>query len=189
QVTADGDTNVTINFKVILEQQAAAHPEQKQQQSEAANQFKGMKAHVDAGVAALNDSDDLRKQLKAATADQKPAIQDKLNAAYQTAITELQQAEQAVGAKDVKNHAVIWSNLGVAYTLSLRYDDSVNAYQKAVDLNPMPSYYNGLSSAEANAAAALTDPAAMTAKIADAGANCDKAAALDPTPANVARCW
>jgi tetratricopeptide (TPR) repeat protein len=189
QVTADGDTNVTINFKVILEQQAAAHPEQKQQQSEAANQFKGMKAHVDAGVAALNDSDDLRKQLKAATADQKPAIQDKLNADYQTAITELQQAEQAVGAKDVKNHAVIWSNLGVAYNLSSRYDDSVNAYQKAVDLNPMPSYYNGLSSAEANAAAALTDPAAMTAKIADAGANCDKAAALDPMPANVARCW
>jgi tetratricopeptide (TPR) repeat protein len=191
QVAVDGDTTFTVNFKDILAQQQAAHPEQQKAQQEAANQFKGMKAHVDAGNAALSDSDDLRKQLKAATADQKPAIQDKLNADYATAISELQAAEQAVGAKDTKNHAVIWSNLGVAYNLAGRYDDSISAYQKAIDLNPQAVYYTGLSAALSNSAAAQTDPAAMTAKIADAGADCDKAAALDPTTAATAtaRCW
>jgi tetratricopeptide (TPR) repeat protein len=189
QVVAESDTTVNINFKTILEQQKAAHPEQQQAQQEAANQFKGMKAHVDAGVAALSDSEDLRKQLKAAPADQKSAIQEKLNADYQTAVTELQAAEQAVGAKDTKNHAVIWSNLGVAYNLSGKYEDGANAYQKAIDLNPQASYYTGLSSALANSAAALSDQAAISAKIAEAGADCDKATALDPTPGASARCW
>src|ERR1039457_7459550 len=92
-----------------------------------------MKAHVDAGVAALNDADELRKQLKAAPADQKAALQDKLNADYQTAISELQLGEQGVGAKDGKNHAVVWSNLGVAYNLTGRYDDGDAAYRKAID--------------------------------------------------------
>jgi tetratricopeptide (TPR) repeat protein len=189
QILADQDNNVVINFKDILAKQAAAHPEEQKQQQEAANSFKNMKAHVDAGVAALADADDVRKQLRAAPADQKAPLQDKLAADYQTAISELQLGEQAVGAKDTKNHAVILSNLGVAYNLSGRYDDGGAAYQKAIDLNPMPAYYNGLSSALANSAAALTDPAAITAKITEAGANCDKATALDPTPTNTARCW
>jgi tetratricopeptide (TPR) repeat protein len=191
QVVAAGDTTFTVNFKDILAQQQAAHPEQQKAQQEAATQFKGMKAHVDAGNAALSDSEDLRKQLKAAPADQKPAIQDKLNADYATAVTKLQAAEQAVGAKDAKNHAVIWSNLGVAYNLEGHYDDSVSAYQKAIDLNPQAIYYTGLSAALANSVAALTDPAAITAKIAEAGSDCDKAAALDPTTAaaTTSRCW
>ncbi len=190
QLSSGQDNVVNFNFKLLASQQGPS-AEQQKQQSDAANQFKGMKAHVDAGLAALADSDGLRKQLKAAPDDQKPAIQDNLNKAYQTAVTELQQAEQAVGTKDVKNHAVIWSNLGVAYNLSGRYDDGVNAYQKAIELNPQPNYYVGLSSALANSAASQTDPAAVSAKIADAGANCDKAAALaaTPNPAESSRCW
>jgi tetratricopeptide (TPR) repeat protein len=189
QLVTDQDNTVVINFKDILAKQTAAHPEEQKQQQEAASAFKNMKAHVDAGVAALNDADELRKQLKAAPADQKAALQDKLNADYQTAISELQLGEQGVGAKDGKNHAVVWSNLGVAYNLSGRYDDGDAAYRKAIDLNPQPSYYTGLSSSLANSAAGLTDPAAIGAKITEAGADCDKAAALDPTPGVTARCW
>jgi tetratricopeptide (TPR) repeat protein len=188
QLVTDQDNNIVINFKEILARQSTEHPEAQKQQQEAATAFKGMKAHVDAGVAAISDSDDLRKQLKAAPADQKSAIQDKLNADYQTAITELQLAEQGVSAKDTKNHAVIWSNLGVAYNLAGRYDEGSAAYQKAIDMNPQPSYYTGMSSSLANLASAQTDPAAVIAKITEAGSDCDKAVALDPT-APAARCW
>jgi tetratricopeptide (TPR) repeat protein len=190
QLASDQDNSVVINFKDILAKQSAAHPEEQKQQQEVASAFKNMKAHVDAGVAALNDADDVRKQLKAAPADQKAAIQDKLNTDYQTAISELQLGEQGVGPKDSKNHAVILSNLGVAYNLSGRYDDGGAAYQKAIDLNPQSGYYTGLSSSLANSAAGQTDPAAASAKIAEAGADCDKATALDPaTPGLTARCW
>ncbi len=194
QFSSGEDNDVTINFKTILAQQSGgANPEQEKKQQEAANQFKNMKGHVDAGVAALSSAEDLRKQLKAAPADQKSAIQDQLKTTYQTAVTELQQAEQASAAnpRDTKNHAIILSDLGVAYSDSGRYDEAVTSYQKAIELNPQPGYYNGLSSSLANSAATQTDPAAATAKIADAGAACDKASALQtpPNPGDTARCW
>jgi len=190
QASSSQENDFSVNFQKIAAQQGA-NPEEQKKREEAKNQFANMKAHVDAGVAALSDADDLHKQLKTATADQKSGIQDKINADYQTAITELQQAEQGVSAKDTKNHAVILSNLAIAQNLAGHYDDSVASYQKAIDMNPQPGYYVGLSQAVANSAAALTDPAAISAKITDAGADCDKAAALEtpPNPANDARCW
>jgi tetratricopeptide (TPR) repeat protein len=178
--------SLVLNFKDIMAEQG--NSEAVKQQQAAASQFKDVKAHVDAGVAALSDSAQLRTQLKTATPDQKPAIQEKLNADYQTAITELKQGEQGVtDAKDAKNHAVILSNLGIAYSLSGSYDDSAAAYQNAVNLDPQPGYYSGLSTALANAAVAQTDPAAMAAKITAAGASCDKVAGTDA--AGAARCW
>ena len=191
---ASGEENdVTINFKSIVAQQAGGNPEQEKKQEEAANQFKNMKAHVDAGVAALSSAEDVRKQLKAASADQKPALEGQMKTDYQTAVTELQQAEQASAAnpKDTKNHAIILSDLGVAYSNSGQYDQAVGSYQKAIELNPQAGYYNGLSSSLANSAASQTDPAAVTSKIADAGAACDKASSLQtpPNPTDTARCW
>ncbi len=192
QFSSGEDNDVTINFKAILAQQGA-NPEQEKKQQEAASQFKNMKAHVDAGVAALSSAEDLRKQLKAASADQKPALEGQMKTDYQTAVTELQQAEQASAAnpKDIKNHAIILSDLGVAYSNSGQYDQAVSSYQKAIELNPQAGYYNGLSSSLANSAASQTDPAAVTSKIGDAGAACDKASALQtpPNPVDTARCW
>jgi tetratricopeptide (TPR) repeat protein len=181
-------TDFSVNFKQLLAQQGV-NPDEQKKRDEAQTEFKSMKAHVDAGVAALTEADDLKKQLKTAPADQKSALQDKINADYQTAITELQTAEQGVSAKDTKNHAVILSNLAIAQNLSGHYDESISTYQKAIELNPQAGYYAGLSQALANSVATQTDPAAVTAKITEAGSNCDKAAALDPTPANNARCW
>ena len=188
QVSSGEPTDFSVNFKLIVAQQGPS-PEEQKKREEAQNQFKNMKVHVDAGLAALADADELHKQLKTAPADQKSALQDKINADYQTAISELQQAEQMVGAKDTKNHAVVLSNLAIADNLAGHYDDSIGAYQKAIDLNPQAGYYSGLSQALANSIAKQTDPAAVTAKIAEAGADCDKAAALDPTPSANARCW
>lgn len=183
----DQENNVNFNFKEIIAQQAAAHPEEQKKHEEEANKFKALKTHVDAGIAALAEGNDLQKQLHAASADQKGALQDKLNTANQTAITEFQQAEPLVGPKDIKNHAVVWANLGQAYSAAGRYDDASNAYQKAIELNPEVADYLNLSLSQAHQAATLTDPAAASAKLAEAGAACDKATALDPT--TTAKCW
>lgn len=183
-----GDNDLSVNFQKIVQEQGP-NPEEQKKREEAQNAFKNMKAHVDAGVAALADADTLRTQAKTAPADQKQVLQDKMKTDYETAISELSQAEQGVGAKDVKNHAVVLSNLAIAQNLDGKYDDSVASYQKAIEFNPQPNYYVGMSQAIANSTTALTDPAAITAKVNDAGAACDKASALDPTPANTARCW
>ncbi|MGD0957633.1 MAG: carboxypeptidase regulatory-like domain-containing protein [Candidatus Acidiferrales bacterium] len=190
QIGADGDTEVDFNFKQLAAQAAPSAEEQKKRE-ESANKFKEMANHFNAGKAAMDDSDALRKQLATAPADQKSAIQEKMDADYKTAIDELQQAEQGVLPKDVKNHAVVWSTLGQAYDRAGRYDDAAAAYQKAIDANPQPSYYVDLSTALVNVAVAQTDPAALTSKLADAGAACDKATALDTTTtaATTARCW
>ena len=190
QIGADGDTEVDFNFKQLAAQ-AGPSPEEQKKREESANKFKEMASHFNAGKAALDDAEGLRKQLAAAPADQKSALQDKMKTDYDTAITELQQAEQGVLPKDVKNHAVVWSTLGQAYDREDRFDDAAGAYQKAIEQNPQPSYYVDLSTALVNVAVALTDPAALTSKLADAGAACDKATALDTTTtaATTARCW
>lgn len=187
QLQSDQENDITINFKEIIAQQTTAHPEEQKKREEAANTFKSMKSHVDAGIAALAQANDLQNQLRTASADQKSGIQSNLNTDYQTAITELQQAEQLVAAKDTKNHAVVLANLGQAYSAAGRYEDASNAYQKAIALNPEVSDYLNLSLAQAHVGAAQTDPAAATSKLAEAGAACDKAAALDATTAT--KCW
>lgn len=183
------DSNVyDFNFKELMAQQAAQpNPEEQKKQQEAKDAFKQMQTHFNNGRAALDDSDTLRKQLATMPEDQKTATQDKINADYQTAIAELQQAEQGVQAKDVKNHAVVLSTLGQAYDRAGRYDDAVSAYQKAIDMNPQAPYYVDLSTAIVNAAAAQSDISGLDAKVTEAGADCDKAGALDPT--QTARCW
>jgi tetratricopeptide (TPR) repeat protein len=188
-IKPDDSNNFDFNFKQLMAQQQGtpqAAEEQKKRQ-EAQNAFKEMQTHFNNGKAALDDSDTLRKQLATMPADQKTATQDKINTDYQTAISELQQAEQGVQAKDTKNHAVVLSTLGQAYDRAGRYSDAVNAYQKAIDMNPQPSYYVDLSTATVNAAAAQPDTSDLAAKVTEAGSDCDKAGTLDPTL--TARCW
>ena len=189
QLTADQENNITTNFKTILATQAAANPEQQKAAQDQANKFKDMQTHFLAGRAALDDWDTTHKQLATTAADQRAPLQDKLTADSTTAITELQAAEQGVQAKDVKNHAVVWSNLGQAYDRANKPQDAVDAYQKAIDLQPNASFYDNQSTALANVAVAETDPKVAQQKLADAGADCDKAAALDPTPGSATVCW
>ncbi|HUA00423.1 MAG TPA: tetratricopeptide repeat protein [Candidatus Aquilonibacter sp.] len=185
-VAAGQDNVFNYNFKEIAAKQGPS-PEEVKKHEDEQNLFKQMAQHFNAGKAALDDSNTLGKQLATEPADQKSATQDKINADYQTAITELQQAEQGVQAKDTKNHAVVWATLGQAYDGAGRYDDAVNAYQKAIEMSPQASYYADLSTAVVNAAVAQTDTSGLPAKVTEAGTDCDKATALDPTM--TARCW
>jgi len=190
QQVKPNDTNTfDFNFKEIMAQQQSnpANADAEKKRAESQNAFKEMQTHFNNGRAALDDSATLRKQLATLSADQKTATQDKINTDYQTAITELEQAEKGVQPKDVKNHAVVLSTLGQAYDGVGRFSDAVAVYQKAIDMNPQPSYYVDLSTATVNAAAAQTDTTDLAAKVTEAGADCDKASTLDPTLAG--RCW
>jgi tetratricopeptide (TPR) repeat protein len=188
-VKPDDENTFDFNFKQIMAQQQnnPANAEEEKKRQESQNAFKEMQAHFNNGRAALDDSATLRKQMATLPADQRTATQDKINTDYQTAITELEQAEKGVQPKDVKNHAVVLSTLGQAYDGAGRYSDAVAAYQKAIDMNPQPSYYVDLSTATVNAATAQADTTDLAAKVTEAGADCDKASALDPTLAG--RCW
>jgi tetratricopeptide (TPR) repeat protein len=184
RVVQDQDNPVKLDLKQLM---ASAGPsaEEVKKREEEENKFKNMKQHFEAGMAAMNDAATLRTQLKGMPADQQGPIKDKLTADYQTAITELQQAEQGVPPKDTKNHAVVWSNLGQAYESSGRYEEAAAAFTKAAELQQQAPLYEHLSTNLANAAVA--QPTIDKAKVAEAGAACDKAAAIDPTSA--ARCW
>jgi tetratricopeptide (TPR) repeat protein len=179
----EGPNAITFNFKELVQQQKNANAEDTKKAADQADAFKNMKAHFDAGIAAMNDSNQVRQQLASAPGDQKSALQDKLKADGQTAVTEFQQAEQGASPKDPKNHALILANLGQAYDLAGSFGDAAGAYQKAVDLQPQPNYYVSLGTALAKAGTAQNDQQ----KITDAGAACDKAAALDPTTSDT--CW
>ena len=182
-VTEGQPNDIGFNFKELVAQQKNASAEDAKKAEEQANAFKNMKAHFDAGIAAMNDSNQVRQQLATAPADQKSVLQDKLKADGQTAVTEFQQAEQGASPKDAKNHALIWANLGQAYDTAGNFSDAAGAYQKAVDLQPQPNYYVSLATALAKAGSATNDQQ----KITDAGAACDKASGLDPTTADT--CW
>jgi tetratricopeptide (TPR) repeat protein len=189
QLLVDQDNDITINFKTILATQAASNPDQQKAQQDQANKFKDMQTHFLAGRAALDDWDTVHKQLAATPADQRQAVQDKLAADSKTAIAELQLAEQGVLPKDVKNHAVVWSNLGQAYDRANQPQDAVGAYQKAIDLQPSASFYDNQSTALANLAVTENDPKVAQQRVTDASADCDKAGTIDPTPGSATVCW
>jgi tetratricopeptide (TPR) repeat protein len=184
RVTQDQENAFKLNLAEHKNELGPSAEEVKKREEEE-NKFTHMKQHFDAGKAAMDDAATLRSQLKTAPADQQGAIKDKLTADYQTAITELQQAEQGVPAKDTKNHSTVWSNLGQAYEFAGRYDEAAAAFTKAAELQQQSPLYEHLSTNLANAAAA--QPAIDKAKLTEAGTACDKAAAIDP--ASGARCW
>lgn len=187
QVQDGQENNFSADFKKIIAENAAAHPEEVAKKEEAEDKFKMMKAHFDAGVTAMNDANDVAKQLKTAASDQKSALQQKRTSDCETAATEFKQSEEGVGLKDVGNHSMVWGNLGGAYECAGRFDDAVTAFQNAIDLKPQPAYYIGLSTNLAKVAVAQNDPKVTQAKLADATASCEKAAALDPAAGG--GCW
>jgi tetratricopeptide (TPR) repeat protein len=174
KVDEGADNNYKVNFKEVVAKQASAHPEEVKKKEEEAQKHEGMKVHYDAGMAAMNDAKAVKTQSQAAPTDQ--GLKDKLAADYQTAISELKQAEQLVSAKETANHAVIWAQLGIAQEGASQWAEAADAFGKAIELKPQASYY----------VAQGTD-LAKAGKFDDAPAACDKAVALDPTVAPM--CW
>jgi tetratricopeptide (TPR) repeat protein len=176
----DGAPNyLSINLKEIAPE-VAARAEAAKKREEEMQKFETLKAHFDAGSAAMTDAKTLLTQLPSTPADQRANLRDKLKADYQTAITEFTKAEQATLPTDVNNHALIWADLGVAYEGAGRNDDAANAFQKAIELKPQPGYYISLATNLARAG-----------KVSEAGPYCEKAGQLDTanSGASAATCW
>ena len=172
------DTPWNINLKALLAAAGNGAAGANAAADAAAKAFTAMKTHFEDATKAMDDGDTLKKSLASAPADQKADITGKINADYQTAITEFSAAEQGVAPKDTKNHALIFANLGRAQSNLTKYDDSAASYQKAVDLNPMPDYYSDLSTSLVNAGEAQKDPAVLQQRLTDADAACQKAVSL-----------
>ncbi len=154
-VSMEKDNDYKLDVKAAMAANGPSAEEVKKREEEQ-NKFKDMKLHFDNGVKAMADANDLRTQLRTAPADQKSALQDKRSADCQTAVTEFTQAEQGVTAKEVKNHALVWANLGSADECAGKFDDATASFQKAIDLAPAAGYYTGLATNEANAGARRT---------------------------------
>ena len=182
------ENDVSANFSKNIETVRLGTQKKTEEED---NKFNNVKAHLNAGIGAMYDSDAVRKELATTLADQKGALQDKLNSDYQSAIREFQLAEQGESATDAKNHAMIWAQLGEAYDYAGQFDDAANAYQKAIGLRPdalyFQNYYQNLSKAQVGSALTQADPKKREQKLTDANATCDKAETLEPAAA--ARCW
>jgi tetratricopeptide (TPR) repeat protein len=170
------EARVYVNFKEIAAKQGAAAAEARKKQTEEKQKFDTMKAHFDNGRAALDQATQVKGDLQRTPADQRAPLQAKLNDLYQTAISELQDAEKSAPPQDPNLH-VVMANLGVAYDSAGRYEEAAAALEKAIALKPTEAnYYSILAKAQAHAG-----------KIQQAGATCEKNASFDP--ATAAGCW
>jgi tetratricopeptide (TPR) repeat protein len=172
---AVGEQRLDLNFQELLKKNPQ-YLEQQKKEEEAKKKFAELKAHFDAGRKAIEQIDELRKQLAAQPPDQRAQTQQQIAQLSQTAITELEQAEQVAGPTSI-NLPVILGNLGVAYEAAGKHAEAAEAFRKASELRPNdPNYYLGIAT-----------NLAYTGKLDDAGQACDKLAAL--APASAATCW
>ncbi len=176
RLESGGEEKVDLNIKELRAKQGAAAVEEQKRQEEQKKQFEGMKAHFDAGRAALEQAKLIRNEMGRATGDQRAALQEKFSGAAATAVTEFQAAEQATGPIDPNRHIVL-AQLGEASEAAGRFEEAAAAYQKAIALKPDEAgYYNNLGNA-----------LAKLGKIPEAMAAYEKSAALDPP--NAANAW
>jgi tetratricopeptide (TPR) repeat protein len=164
-----------INYKELI----AADPkaaEARKKQEEERGKFENMKASFDAGVLALQQADTLQSTLAKTPRDQKAAVQQQIADAHQKAVTSFQEAEKAADPKDA-NLALVLGNLGAAYKGAGQYEQSIDAYTRAIALKPDPSYYVGFAEAQAR-----------SGKMPEAMASCANIPSASST-ANAATCY
>lgn len=172
---SSGPTDVSLNFKEILEKQNPEAAAALKKQQEDQQKTVGMKEHFNNGLALLDQERTLKGELAKVPADQRDQAKQKIVELSDKAIAEFQEANKVAPEKD-PNHHLFWARMGEAYDLAGRNDDAINAYQQAVTLKPdNASYYNNLGNVLARAG-----------KIDDARVAYTKSAELDPPNAGFA---
>ena len=166
---------VDLNFKDIVGKQGKEYEAAKQKQEEEKQKFQGMKAHFEAGTAALDQAKQAKDAMMKAPADQREALKPNVTSLNEKAVTEFEAAKAAAPEKD-PNAQLIMARLGDAYDAAGRPDDAIAAYKRAIELKPSFAYYNNLGGIQGRAG-----------KIDDASASYQKAAELDP--AQAAQAW
>jgi tetratricopeptide (TPR) repeat protein len=170
----------------------------KKKLEEAANKSKLMKTHLANGNNAMRQAQAIRKRIQTARGDQKSTLLAQMNADYNTAIAEYEEAlndttaaeedairpiglvrlirnglisEQKAAEMEVqdKNLPVILSNLGLAYSGAGDYQHAIPTLQEAALSKPAPGTYMELG----------TDLAEV-GKLPEARAACGKIPTVDP---------
>ncbi len=176
RLATGAEEKVDLNIKELIAKQGAAAAEEAKKQEEQKKEFETLKEHFDAGRVALDQAKQVRNDMRAAAADQRATMQEKLSGLTSTAIGEFQAAEKATGPTDPNRHIVL-AKLGDAYEAASRYEEAAASYQKAVELKPdEATYYNNMGNS-----------LAKFGKIQEAMAAYEKSASLDP--ANAANAW
>ncbi|HKO04122.1 MAG TPA: tetratricopeptide repeat protein [Candidatus Acidoferrales bacterium] len=169
QLQAVPENHLDINLKKLAAQSPEIEAARKRQE-ETQTKFEGMKAAFTAGQTKTDQADKARADMMKAPADQRAPLQDKVNGIYQEALQDFRQAEKLAPDKDPNLH-LVYFRLGYVNEMMRNYNDSIAAYQKAIDLKPTsPEYYNSLGLALAKAG-----------KIPEATQACEKASSLDPS--------
>lgn len=178
RLSAAGDP-IVIDLREMEAVAAKENPEivaARKKQEEDSTKFEDMKTHFEAGKTAADQARAVREEMQRAPADQKPALQERLKELNQTAVAEYQAAEKAAPEKDSNLHKVL-ANLGQAYDSAGMFAEASASYEKAIALRPTEAgYYMGWGTA-----------LARLGKVEEAGATCDKAAAIDKTMSS--NCW
>jgi len=175
KVGAGQTVPVDLNFKDIVGKQGKEYEAAKQKQEEEKQKFQGMKAHFEAGTAALDQAKQAKDAMMKSPADQREALKPNVTSLNEKAVTEFEAAKASAPEKD-PNLQLIMARLGDAYDAAGRPDDAIAAYKRAIELKPSFAYYNNLGGIQGRAG-----------KIDDASASYQKAAELDP--AQAAQAW
>jgi len=172
-----GGQNATlnVNFKELQAKEATDAEENAKKQAESRAKFNEMKAHFDAGTAALEQARATKTQMDKLPKAEQPSLQGQLTQTTGTAITELNGALAVIGPTD-SNRGLVLARLGEAYELTGKYADAATTYQQAVVAKPDPASFNNLGNS-----------LARTGKVDEALNAYQKAIELDPM--NTAMYW
>jgi tetratricopeptide (TPR) repeat protein len=131
-------------YDVNLKELVGANAEAEAKRAEAEKAFTSLKAHYDAGLAAIAQMKDAQAELAKTPKDQQGPVQDKIKQAGTTAVSELSESLQLM-KEDDNNRSIILARLGEANESMSNWQGAADAYQKAIALKPdMAANYNNL---------------------------------------------
>ncbi|HUJ40241.1 MAG TPA: tetratricopeptide repeat protein [Candidatus Acidoferrales bacterium] len=175
-INAQTDNVCDVDLKKIMAHLTAEEEAARKKQEDEQKKFENMKAAFMAGQAKVEEADKARGDMQKAPADQRAALQPKVNGLYQEALQSFEQAQRTAPDKDPNLH-LVYEKLGYSNEMLGNYDAAVADYQKAIELKPtVADYYTNLAMA-----------LARTGKVPDAMQTCEKEATVDATKSQ--GCW
>lgn len=175
KITSGTSPVFDVNMKELQEQGKLANVDAERKRAEAEQQFQSLKAHYDAGLAAIDQMKAAQAQLNSAPKDQQDAVKAKVTQAGSTAVTELSAALEVMKPEDA-NRSIVLSRLGEAYESMSKWQEAADTYQKSIALKPdTAANYNNLG-----------NDLAKLGKVDDARAAYQKYVDLNPTDAALA---